>query len=91
MEARELSQNWGDDGPRKIWSRSLGGGFAGIVSDGKSLYTIYREGDDEIVVAMDRKGGKTRWEHRYAAPVPKVNYLTTQYGKGPNGTPLPTE
>ena len=88
LDARELSRNWGDDGPREIWSRSLGGGFAGIVSDGKSLYTSYRDGDDEIVVALDAKNGKTRWEHRYAAPIPKAPYLSTQYGKGPNGTPL---
>jgi outer membrane protein assembly factor BamB len=88
MDARELSRNWGDDGPREIWSRSLGGGFAGIVSDGKSLYTSYREGDDEIVVALDPRSGKTRWEHRYAAPIPKADNLSTQYSAGPNGTPL---
>jgi len=88
MDARELSRNWGEDGPREIWSRSLGGGFAGIVSDGKWLYTSYRDGDDEVVVSLDPKNGKTRWEHRYAAPVPKAQNMTTQYGKGPNGTPL---
>ena len=88
LEARKLSRNWGDDGPPEIWSRSLGGGFAGIVSDGKSLYTIYRDGDEEIVVALNPENGKTRWEHRYAAAIPKAHDLSTQYGKGPNGTPL---
>ena len=88
VDGRELSQSWGEDGPRMLWSRSLGGGFAGIVSDGKALYTMYRDGDDEIIVALDPGSGETRWEHRYSAPVPKVEYLSTEYGKGPNSTPL---
>jgi len=88
VEARALSRNWGENGPPELWSRPLGGGFAGIVSDGKSLYSAYRAGDDEIVVALDPGTGKTRWEYRYAAPIPEAHYLSTQYGKGPNATPL---
>ena len=88
VEARTLSRDWGEDGPPEVWSRPLGGGFAGIVSDGKSLYSAYRTGDDETVVALDPKTGKTRWEYRYVAPIPKADNLSTQYGKGPNATPL---
>lgn len=88
VETRTLSRNWGEDGPPELWSRPLGGGFAGIVSDGKSLYSTYREGDEEIVVAIAPRTGKTRWEYRYDAPIPEAEYLSTQYGKGPNGTPL---
>lgn len=88
VDARELARDWGEDGPREIWSRDLGGGFSAIVSDGKSLYTHYRNGDDEIVVSLDPKNGETRWEHTYAAPIPDVNYLSTQYGEGPQSTPL---
>ena len=88
VPARELARDWGEDGPRELWSRDLGGGFSAIVSDGKSLYTHYRDGDDEIVVSLDPSNGETRWEHRYGAPIPKANYLSTQYGKGPNATPL---
>jgi outer membrane protein assembly factor BamB len=88
VEPRTLSRNWGEDGPPELWSRPLGGGFAGISSDGKSLYSAYRAGDEEIVVALDPRTGKTRWEYRYDAPIPKADYLSTQYGKGPNGTPL---
>jgi hypothetical protein len=49
---------------------------------------MYRDGDDEIVVALNRKNGKTVWEHRYSAPVTKSESLSTEYGEGPNGTPL---
>lgn len=88
VEARELSRSWGEDGPPRLWERPLGGGFASIVSDGKRLYAALREGDDELVMAIDPKNGNTRWEHRYAAPIPKSQALSTQYGKGPNATPL---
>ena len=91
LEARELSRDWGEGGPAQIWSRPLGAGFASIVSDGKRLYTTFRDGDDEIVVALDRKSGETIWEYRYAAPVPKKDSLSTEYGRGPNGTPLLTD
>ena len=88
VEARELSRNWGEHGPPELWTRPLGGGFSAIVSDGRMLYTMYRDGDEEIIVALHPKNGKTKWEHRYAAPIPTAHTLSTQYGNGPNGTPL---
>ena len=88
VEGRQLSRSWGEDGPPQLWTRPLGGGFSSIVSDGNRLYTMFRDGDDEIVIALDPKKGKTRWEHRYAAPIPESKSLSTKYGKGPNGTPL---
>jgi len=51
----------------------------------------YRDGDDELATALDAKTGKTKWEQRYTAPVPKSETLSTEYGKGPNGTPLLTD
>ncbi len=88
VEARDLSRSWGEDGPPRLWARPLGGGFSAIVGDGSRLYTMFRDGDDEIVIALNRKSGTTRWEHRYAAPVPKIESLSTKYSNGPNGTPL---
>ncbi len=88
VAARELSREWDENGPRRLWDRPLGNGFASIVGDKKRLYTMFREGDDEIVIALDARSGKTVWQHRYAAPVPKSEALSTEYGKGPNATPL---
>ena len=88
VEARELSSSWGEDGPPTLWARSLGGGFASIVGDGKRLYAAYRDGDEEILAALDPSNGETLWEYRYAAPVEAGQSLSLQYGKGPNGTPL---
>jgi len=88
LEARELSRSWGEDGPATLWERPLGGGFASIVGDGSRLYTAYRDGENEVVIAVDAKDGKTLWEHRYPAAIATGESLSTQFGEGPNATPL---
>ena len=84
-DAKGLAAQWPEGGPRKIWSRELGEGYSSILVDNGKLYTMYRKGDDEHVVAMDAASGKTLWEHKYSAPVPKG--MEVQFGKGPNATP----
>ncbi len=60
-------------GAAVIWQRTLGQGTSGIVSDGKTLFTLYSlpvtknaDQGDEVVIALDRTTGKTRWESRIA-------------------------
>ncbi|MCG8408218.1 MAG: PQQ-like beta-propeller repeat protein [Phycisphaerales bacterium] len=103
VETVGLAQKWPDEGPTKLWSRELGDGYSSIVSNGHTLYTMYRGDDDhEVVVALDAKSGKTRWEYKYPAPYiefetdeideetgkKKIEKQTTQFGSGPNSTPL---
>lgn len=87
-----LDKAWPDDGPKKLWSRPLGDGFSCIVTDGRTLYTMYRADDThEAVIALDAKTGKEIWEHRYPAPYIDEGgdrKQDTQFGKGPNSTPL---
>jgi outer membrane protein assembly factor BamB len=86
-----LATSWPSSGPKKIWSRALGEGYSSIVADADALYTMYRVGDDEIVVSLDAATGKTRWEHRYEAPLLEhMDYGTwlRQGGAGPYSTPL---
>ena len=59
-------------GKAEAWRRALGVGTSGIVSDTKTLFTMYsvptlkdNDSGDEVVIAMDAAEGKTRWEHRY--------------------------
>ncbi len=78
-------------GPKRLWSRVLGEGYSSIVVDDDSLYTMYREEDDEIIVCLSAGSGETRWEHRYSAPLLEdMNYGTwlKQGGAGPYATPL---
>jgi outer membrane protein assembly factor BamB len=92
-DATGLANRWPREGPPKLWERPLGDGFSAILCDGDTLYTMYsiRDKDDalkgdEIVVALDAKSGKTRWEHKYPAPWPKS--LQMEFGPGPHSTPV---
>lgn len=81
-----LAIQWPDGGPKKLWSRKLGNGYSGIAVDGGTLYTMYRAGNDEVVIALDAGTGDTKWEHRYSVPAPKG--LDKSYGVAPRSTPL---
>ena len=63
--ATGLAEEWPEAGPRKIWERALGAGYSSIVADGGRLFTMYRSGDDEVVVALNAETGATEWEHKY--------------------------
>jgi outer membrane protein assembly factor BamB len=74
------------DAPKLLWSRELGAGESAVTVHDGVLYTMYRDGDEEAVVALDPSDGKTVWEHRYAAPIPEGFF--TMYGDGPHAAPL---
>ena len=62
-----LAEAWPSGGPRTLWRRALGDGFSAIVSDGTTLYTLYRDGQNDVVVALDASDGRTVWETKYEA------------------------
>ncbi|QDV89411.1 outer membrane biogenesis protein BamB [Phycisphaerae bacterium RAS2] len=91
--ATGLANRWPKEGPPKLWERPLGDGFSCILCDGDTLYTMYSVRDkedakkgEEVVVALDAKTGKTKWEHKYDAPWPEG--LQMEFGPGPHSTPL---
>ncbi|MFT5369462.1 MAG: outer membrane protein assembly factor BamB [Candidatus Latescibacterota bacterium] len=86
IEAVSLSKDWAESGPKRLWQRDLGDGYAAIVVDKGVLYTMYRRSDEEVVIALDAKDGKTVWEYVYEAP--KWGSLNDQFGAGPHATPL---
>lgn len=78
---------WSDSGPTRLWSTPLGPGYSSILADGETLYTMYRPDEDrEAVIALAARDGATRWEHAYEAKVPED--FSTDFGRGPNATPL---
>jgi len=86
-----LATSWPAAGPRDLWTRTLGEGYSGVVADDDALYTMYRDEDDEIIVALAATSGDTLWEHRYEAPLLEhMSYGTwlRQGGPGPYSTPL---
>ncbi|MGI9517585.1 MAG: hypothetical protein ACR2NP_11085, partial [Pirellulaceae bacterium] len=53
-------------GLAEAWRRELGGGYSAILAEDEKLYTMYRDGDDEIVICMNASNGETIWEKRYS-------------------------
>jgi len=72
--------------PKRLWQRNLGEGYSGIVTDGALLYTMYRRGHEEVVVAIDPAAGATRWEYGYDATFRPG--MGMENGAGPHATPL---
>jgi outer membrane protein assembly factor BamB len=83
-DVKGLSPSWPESGPRQLWKRDLGEGYSPIASDGDTLYTMYRKGGQEVVVALAAASGKTLWEYAYKAIV--THDMTRALG--PRATPL---
>lgn len=84
-----LADSWPAAGPKKIWTRPLGDGYSSIAfengPDGGTLYTAYRRGSDDVIIAMEAATGKTRWEYAYANPF--TNSYSEKVGPGPYAMP----
>jgi outer membrane protein assembly factor BamB len=80
------SSGWPVGGPKQLWRRDLGDGYSSMVVSGATLYTAYRRGIQEVVIALDAATGKTVWETAIAAHhLPGMNI---EAGPGPHATPL---
>jgi outer membrane protein assembly factor BamB len=84
--ARELATTWPADGPRRLWQRPIGEGYSSIVTDGRTLYTLGRDGGADVAIALDAATGKTVWETRYEAPF--VETCSERLGPVPRAAPL---
>ena len=91
LQSADLPTSWPASGPEQIWSRPLGEGYSSIVVDDGTLYTMYRDGDEEAIIALDADTGETRWQHSYRAPLPgdgNFGFWLSSGGPGPYSTPL---
>jgi len=82
-EAR-LPNSWPASGPKIFWRRPLGEGYSSILVEGGVLYTMYRTGQTEHVIAAGAETGKTIWEYSYGAA---FHSAAAQEGNGPHATP----
>jgi outer membrane protein assembly factor BamB len=85
-DVKSLAASWPEGGPRRLWNRALGDGYSSIVADDNRLYTMYRNGEREVVIALEAATGKTAWEYSYDAPFSKEYDMSN--GPGPHSTPL---
>ena len=82
----KLAESWPATGPKTLWRRPLGDGFAGIVTDGTIVYTLYRDGADDVAVALDAANGTEVWKARYPAPFTET--CSERLGPAPRAAPL---
>src|SRR3954463_8596800 len=71
---------------KKRWETPVGTGHASPVVSGNRVVLIAREGDQEIVRALDVASGKEIWRAAYPAPY-TVNPAAWAHGPGPKSTP----
>jgi outer membrane protein assembly factor BamB len=60
-----LATKWPAGGPRKVWQKSIGTGFAGPAVVGNRVLLFHRVGDEEVVDALDAKTGAAVWHFAY--------------------------
>jgi outer membrane protein assembly factor BamB len=77
-----LLKAWPADGPKRVWlNEDVGLGYSGYSIVGDRVYTMGLRGDQEFLIALDAKTGKSVWETPAGAKYPNG------WGDGPRATP----
>ena len=77
--------SWPDRLTRK-WKVDVGLGYATPILVNERIYMFARQGDAEVLTAIDPAQGGTVWQTRYAAPF-NMNPAAARHEKGPKSTP----
>ena len=69
------------------WKIEVGLGYATPLVVGNRVYMFARQGDDEVMSAIDADSGKQLWRTAYPAPF-TMHSAATGHGAGPKSTPV---
>ena len=69
------------------WKVKVGAGYASPVVSGQRVYLHSREGENEVVQAIDLANGKQLWQDSYPVAY-TMHPAATAHGKGPKATPV---
>jgi outer membrane protein assembly factor BamB len=69
------------------WSVDVGLGYATPLVVGNRLFVFSRQGEDEVMSALDAATGNVVWTSGYPAPF-TMNKATARHGPGPKSTPI---
>lgn len=69
------------------WKIEIGLGYATPLVVGDRVYLFSRQGDDEVMSAIDADSGDVVWRTAYPAPF-TMNSAAAPHGKGPKSTPV---
>ncbi len=76
--------------PRQLtrqWKVDVGPGYATPLVVGPRLFVFAREGQHEVLSALDARTGRRLWASPYPAPYAVSAPGATRHGNGPKGTP----
>lgn len=82
----EVPGTWPET-PQPLWKVEVGEGYASPVVVGETIYLITRQGDDEVVMALNLSDGKALWSQRFPTPY-KMHQAAIKHGQGPKATPV---
>jgi outer membrane protein assembly factor BamB len=68
------------------WKIEVGTGYATPIVVGNRVYAFTRQGENEVMRALDAASGKVVWETSYPAPF-ELNSAAARHGPGPKSTP----
>ena len=78
-----LPNEWPSEGPKKLWERNVGSGFAGPIALKERILLFHRQGDQEEILSLDPDSGEEQWRFGY-----KTNYRDNfGFDNGPRSTP----
>ena len=83
--AFDVPASW-PDALQRHWSVEIGLGYAAPVLIGDRSYLFTRQGEDEVMTALDAATGETVWRTSYPAPF-DMNPSTARHRAGPKSTP----
>jgi outer membrane protein assembly factor BamB len=69
------------------WKVDVGTGYAAPIVVGDRVFAFSRQGEDEVMRALDAATGKTLWETKYNASYKPNPAATNKHGTGPKSTP----
>ena len=74
------------DALKQQWRLEVGFGYATPLVVGQRVFMFARQGEEEVMSALDGATGKVLWRTAYAAPF-QMSPATRRHGPGPKSTP----
>ena len=83
-DQEKLAETWPTGGPKMIWRRDVGSGFAGVAVVGDACILFHRVGDEAIAQRLNVSTGQPVWTKKFP-----THYLSSIASEnGPRCTPL---
>jgi len=79
-----LADAWGPQGPRVVWRKAVGAGFAGPAVVQGRVVLFHRVGNEEVVESLDAKTGAAQWRYAY----PTAYRDDFGFDEGPRAVPV---